>query len=162
VDELDSQILPVERIAFIEIRAKQDISKEEAQNEWSSAWLGPVWGLLNSWGFAQTSSNDTAVNRAQAALNGSIDRQVAGLKRRLAEMNVEFQSFVLCRNGRARCLGIFRKKTKIFRNSWLCPNNRAVLTQLRSFLEVNTQNQAEPERNLSPEDIKRYCTRSAS
>jgi len=164
VDELDTQPLPVERIAFIEIRAKQDIPKEEAQNEWSSAWLGPVWGLLNSWGFAQTSSNDTAVNRAQASLNGAVNRQVTGLKKRLAEMNVEFQSFVFVPEWEGPLSWHLSEEDKDFiRKSWLCPNNQAVLRQLRSFLEVNeTQNQKEPEQNLSPEDVKRYCTHSAS
>lgn len=60
--------LPFERIALIEIRAKPDIPGANARTEWSSAWLGPFWGLFNSWGFAQSSANDTAVNQLIARL----------------------------------------------------------------------------------------------
>ena len=77
--------LPVSRIALVEIRAKPDIPADTAQNEWSSTWLGPFWGLFNSWGYVQISSNDTAVNR-----------RIADFKNRLSTYaeGVQFDSFV--------------------------------------------------------------------
>jgi hypothetical protein len=58
-----AQSCPFARIALIEIRATPVARAEEPGSEWSAAWLGPVHGLMNSWDFAQTSSNDTQVDR---------------------------------------------------------------------------------------------------
>lgn len=54
---------PFSRIALIEIRATPVGRAKPAASEWSAAWLGPALGLMNSWDFAQTSSNDTQVDR---------------------------------------------------------------------------------------------------
>ena len=77
--------LPVSRIALIEIRAKPDIPKSTARTEWSSAWLGPFWGLLSSWGYAQTSANDTAVDQFISRFKKQFSQSVNGIK---------FESFV--------------------------------------------------------------------
>jgi hypothetical protein len=59
------QPLPFPRVALVEIRA---YPKEEvkASNEWTAAWFGPFLGIYNAWGLAQSSANDTAINRQSA------------------------------------------------------------------------------------------------
>jgi hypothetical protein len=85
LDEYDTDALPVSRIALIEIRAKPDIPKSTARTEWSAAWLGPFWGLLSSWGYAQTSANDTSVSELIARFK---DRSTK------TSDNIQFESFV--------------------------------------------------------------------
>ncbi len=57
------QEIPFERVALIEIRAKPFMPIMKASSQWGAAWLGPVYGLVNSWDFTQTASDDAAVNR---------------------------------------------------------------------------------------------------
>jgi hypothetical protein len=118
--------LPVSRIALVEIRAKPDIPKEAAQNEWSSAWLGPFWGLFNSWGYVQMSSNDTAVNQL-----------IAGFKNHLGTSGegVQFDSFVFIpdHTGPLSWHLSEEQKTKL-RSSWDSKENQNVLKHLVEFL----------------------------
>jgi hypothetical protein len=120
--------LPVSRIALVEIRAKPDIPAEAAQNEWSSAWLGPFWGLFNSWGYVQMSSNDTAVNQL-----------IAGFKNRLGMTaeGVQFDSFVFIpdHTGPLSWHLSEEQKTKL-RSAWESEENQKVLTQLLAFLST--------------------------
>jgi hypothetical protein len=118
--------LPVSRIALVEIRAKRDIPKETAQNEWSSAWLGPFWGLFNSWGFAQMSSNDTAVNQL-----------INGFKHRLGESRegIQFDSFVFIPNDTGPLSWHLSEEQKInLRSSWELDDNQNALKHLLDFL----------------------------
>ena len=61
---------PFNRIALVEIRAKPVARTAQPESEWIAAWLGPAAGLLNSWAFAQTSANDTEVDRLLRELRG--------------------------------------------------------------------------------------------
>lgn len=70
---------PFDRVALVEIRAKPVTKVGEAAEEWLAAWLGPTVGLLNSWGYAQTSANDTSVDQ---------------LIRHMGEWNIPVESFV--------------------------------------------------------------------
>ena len=100
----DKKPLPVSRIALVEIRAKPDIPTETAQNEWSSTWFGPFWGLFNSWGYAQLSSNDRAVNQ-----------RIDGFKKLLASSQKlsGLSRLYSCRTIRVRCRGTFPKSKKL-------------------------------------------------
>jgi hypothetical protein len=118
--------LPVSRIALVEIRAQPDIPGEAAQNEWSSAWLGPFWGLLNSWGYAQMSSNDASVNQLIARFKNDLEKLKKG---------VVFDSFVFVRKDPGPLswhLSEDQKKT--LRESWNSGNNPAVRDKLIEFL----------------------------
>jgi hypothetical protein len=118
--------LPVSRIALVEIRAKPDIPKEAAQNEWSSAWLGPFWGLFNSWGYVQMSSNDTAVNQLIAGFKNHLGMSGEG---------VQFDSFVFIpdHTGPLSWHLSEEQKTKL-RSSWDSKENQNVLKHLVEFL----------------------------
>jgi hypothetical protein len=119
--------LPISRIALVEIRAQPDIPSEAAQNEWSSAWLGPFWGLLNSWGYAQMSSNDASVNQL-------INRFKADLKR--SGTGVEFESFVFVpKEPGPLSWHLSEDQKKELRSSWEA--NKQVLKDLLRFLKKN-------------------------
>jgi hypothetical protein len=77
---------PFNRVALVEIRAKPVTKVGDAAKEWLAAWLGPAVGLLNSWGFAQTSANDTSVDR---------------LIRQMHEWKMPFESFVFVPEARS-------------------------------------------------------------
>jgi hypothetical protein len=118
--------LPLSRIALVEIRAKPDIPAETAQNEWSSAWLGPFWGLFNSWGYVQMSSNDTAVNQL-----------IVGFKNRLAASaeGIQFDSFVFIPDHTGPLSWHLSEEQKAkLRSAWDSEKNKDVLTQLLRFL----------------------------
>jgi hypothetical protein len=125
--EAQGKPLPFSRIALVEIRAKPDIPAETAQNEWSSTWLGPFWGLFNSWGYAQMSSNDTAVNQL-----------IAGFKKRLASASkgVEFESFVFVpKDSGPLSWHLSEEQKEEIRLAWKSEENQKVLTQLLEFLK---------------------------
>jgi hypothetical protein len=118
--------LPVSRIALVEIRAKPDIPADTAQNEWSSTWLGPFWGLFNSWGYVQISSNDTAVNR-----------RIADFKNRLSTsaQGVQFDSFVFVSDRTGPLSWHLSEEQKAnLRASWNTDANQKILTKLLEFL----------------------------
>jgi hypothetical protein len=118
--------LPVSRIALVEIRAQPDIPGQAAQNEWSSAWLGPFWGLLNSWGYAQMSSNDGSVNRLIARFKADLERSKKG---------VEFESFVFVRKDPGPLSWHLSEDQKNeLRKSWDLGTNPAILEKLLEFL----------------------------
>jgi hypothetical protein len=122
----ESKQLPVSRIALVEIRAKPDIPADTAQNEWSSTWLGPFWGLFNSWGYVQISSNDTAVNR-----------RIADFKNRLrtSAEAVQFDSFVFVSDRTGPLSWHLSEEQKAsLRSSWNTDENQKVLTKLLEFL----------------------------
>lgn len=119
--------LPFERIALIEIRAKPDIPSAREQNEWSSAWLGPFWGLFNSWGFAQTSANDTAVNQL-----------IARFKDDLRKRKVCIDSFVFVPKWAGPLSWHLSEEQKaILRQQWDEGTNPAVLENLKKFLAAS-------------------------
>jgi hypothetical protein len=76
---LQQRNCPFTRIALVEIRATPVAKIAAPASEWIAAWLGPAAGLMNSWAFAQTSANDTNVDR---------------LLRRMRDLPVPFESFV--------------------------------------------------------------------
>jgi hypothetical protein len=118
--------LPVSRIALVEIRAKPDIPREAAQNEWSSAWLGPFWGLFNSWGYVQLSSNDTAVNQLIAAFKNRLETSAQG---------VQFDSFVFVPHHTGPLSWHLSEEQKAeLRSAWNSQENQAVLKHLVEFL----------------------------
>jgi uncharacterized membrane protein YjdF len=118
--------LPVSRIALVEIRAKPDIPADTAQNEWSSSWLGPFWGLFNSWGYVQISSNDTAVNRRIADFKNRLSTSAEG---------VQFDSFVFISDRTGPLSWHLSEEQKIsLRSSWNTDENQKVLTKLLEFL----------------------------
>jgi hypothetical protein len=118
--------LPVSRIALVEIRAQPDIPSEAAQNEWSSAWLGPFWGLLNSWGYAQMSSNDASVNQLITRFQADLKRSGSG---------VEFESFVFVRKDPGPLSWHLSEDQKNeVRKSWGSGTNPATLDRLLKFL----------------------------
>ena len=122
----EAKELPVSRIALVEIRAKPDIPADTAQNEWSSSWLGPFWGLFNSWGYVQISSNDTAVNR-----------RIADFKDRLATSakGVQFDSFVFISDRTGPLSWHLSEEQKVnLRSSWHTDENQKVLAKLLEFL----------------------------
>ena len=126
--EEESKKLPVSRIALVEIRAKPDIPADTAQNEWSSAWLGPFWGLFNSWGYVQISSNDTAVNR-----------QISDFKKRLGKSaeRLPFDSFVFISDQTGPLSWHLSEEQKTsLRASWNTDANKKVLTKLLEFLRA--------------------------
>jgi hypothetical protein len=126
VEAYGKEPLPVVRIALVEIRAKADIPKETAQNEWSSAWLGPFWGLFNSWGFVQMSSNDTAVNQLISAFKHRLGKSQDG---------VQFDAFVFIPRGPGPLSWHLSEEQKAnLRSSWDSEENREVLQQLLAFL----------------------------
>jgi hypothetical protein len=119
--------LPVSRIALVEIRAQPDIPREAAQNEWSSAWLGPFWGLFNSWGYAQMSSNDTSVNQLIARFKNDLETSKKG---------VEFDSFVFVPESPGPLSWHLSEDQKEkLRNSWKSGNNPEVRDKLIEFLK---------------------------
>ncbi|MBI3801942.1 MAG: patatin-like phospholipase family protein [Deltaproteobacteria bacterium] len=79
------QEIPFDRIALVEIRAKPFQPPMKASSQWEAAWLGPVYGLLNSWDFTQTAADDTAVNRMIERFKTSLD---------LKGVTVKLESFV--------------------------------------------------------------------
>ena len=118
--------LPVSRIALVEIRAKPDIPADTAQNEWSSTWLGPFWGLFNSWGYVQISSNDTAVNRRIADFKNRLSTSAEG---------VQFDSFVFVSDRTGPLSWHLSDEQKAdLRRSWNSEKNQEVLTKLLEFL----------------------------
>jgi hypothetical protein len=118
--------LPVSRIALVEIRAQPDIPREAAQNEWSSAWLGPFWGLFNSWGYAQMSSNDTSLNQVIARFKNDLETLKKG---------VEFDSFVFVPESPGPLSWHLSEDQKEkLRNSWKSGNNPEVRDKLIEFL----------------------------
>ena len=118
--------LPVSRIALVEIRAKPDIPAQIAQNEWSSAWLGPFWGLFNSWGYAQMSSNDTAVNHLIADFKNRLGSSAEG---------IQFDSFVFIPDHAGPLSWHLSEEQKAnLRSAWDSKENQHVLTQLLEFL----------------------------
>lgn len=120
--------IPVSRIALIEIRAKPDIPAQRAQNEWSSTWLGPFWGLVNSWGYAQMSSNDTAVNQLIADFKDRVKSSGAG---------VEFDSFVFIPDQPGPLSWHLSEEQKAkLRSAWDSKENQYVLTKLLEFLRA--------------------------
>ena len=123
----DKKPLPVSRIALVEIRAKPDIPAETAQNEWSSTWLGPFWGLFNSWGYAQLSSNDRAVNQ-----------RIANFKKLLASAEgVEFESFLFMPKDSGPLSWHLSEKQKAkLRSAWHAKENQKVLIELKEFLRM--------------------------
>ncbi len=52
----------------------------KASSQWEAAWLGPVYGLLNSWDFTQTAADDTAVNRMIERFKTSMDSKGVAVK----------------------------------------------------------------------------------
>lgn len=121
--------LPVSRIALVEIRAKPDIPADTAQNEWSSTWLGPFWGLFNSWGYVQISSNDTAVNRRIADFKNRLGTSAEG---------VQFDSFVFISDRTGPLSWHLSEEQKAnLRSSWNTDENQKVLTKLLEFLRQN-------------------------
>jgi hypothetical protein len=118
--------LPVSRIALVEIRAKPDIPADTAQNEWSSTWLGPFWGLFNSWGYVQISSNDTAINRWIADFKNRLGKSAEG---------VQFDSFVFISDLTGPLSWHLSEEQKTnLRSSWDTDKNKKVLTKLLEFL----------------------------
>jgi hypothetical protein len=110
----------------VEIRAKPDIPREAAQNEWSSAWLGPFWGLFNSWGYVQLSSNDTAVNQLIAAFKNRLETSAQG---------VQFDSFVFVPHHTGPLSWHLSEEQKAeLRSAWNSQENQAVLKHLVEFL----------------------------
>jgi hypothetical protein len=110
----------------VEIRAKPDIPADTAQNEWSSTWLGPFWGLFNSWGYVQISSNDTGVNR-----------RIADFKNRLgtSAKGVQFDSFVFISDLTGPLSWHLSEEQKAnLRSSWNTDANQKVLKKLLEFL----------------------------
>jgi hypothetical protein len=85
VEDKSADELPFERIALVEIRAKPFEPTKDPSSQWEAAWLGPVDGILNSWNFAQTAADDTAVNRMIQSFKAYI-----GKKNR----RIQLQSFV--------------------------------------------------------------------
>jgi hypothetical protein len=117
--------LPISRIALVEIRAQPDIPSEAAQNEWSSAWLGPFWGLLNSWGYAQMSSNDASVNQLISRFKDELERSRAG---------VEFEAFVFVpKEPGPLSWHLSEDQKNKLRSSWEA--NKQVLDHLLDFLQ---------------------------
>jgi hypothetical protein len=53
---------PFDRVALVEIRAKPYRVVAAPSYAWVAEWLGPPKGLATSWGLAQRSANDTAVD----------------------------------------------------------------------------------------------------
>jgi hypothetical protein len=122
----ESKQLPVSRIALVEIRAKPDIPADTAQNEWSSTWLGPFWGLFNSWGYVQISSNDTAVNRRIADFKNRLSTSAEG---------VQFESFVFISDRTGPLSWHLSEEQKAsLRSSWNTDANQKVLAKLLEFL----------------------------
>ena len=118
--------LPYTRIAIVEIRAKPDIPTEKAQTEWSSAWLGPFWGLFNSWGFTQGSANDTAVSR-----------MIAHFEDHLRQRKICIASFVFVPTTSGPLswhLSEAQKQT--LRDEWRKGSNPRVLDKLKEFLSA--------------------------
>ena len=123
--------LPFTHIALVEIRAKPDIPEAEAANEWLAAWFGPLLGLMNSWGFTQTSSNDTAVNRLLDRFKRHLQESQAG---------VRFESFVFVPEGKGPLSWHLSTAQKNFvRCSWQCPTTRAILRQFLRFVAPQSQ-----------------------
>ena len=144
--------LPVSRIVLIEIRAKPDIPEAKARTEWSSAWLGPFWGLFNSWGFAQLSSDDTAVSRLIARFKNHLEETKRG---------VSFESFVFVPDwtGPLSWYLSEEQKTQICL-SWSSPNNQAMLKQLIHFLnEDKPRNAADIANSSAPVFDSNSCNR---
>jgi hypothetical protein len=77
----DEGACPFDRIALVEIRAKPAGIRDRPTSEWIASWLGPPLGLMNSWEFAQTSANDTAVERLISEMHAS-------------DLGIELESFV--------------------------------------------------------------------
>jgi hypothetical protein len=121
--------LPVSRIALVEIRAKPDIPADTAQNEWSSAWLGPFWGLFNSWGYVQISSNDTAINRRIADFKNRLGTSAEG---------VQFDSFVFISDRTGPLSWHLSEEQKAnLRLAWDSKENQNVLRHLLEFLRAD-------------------------
>jgi hypothetical protein len=112
---------PFDRVALIEIRAKPESPNVDAEKEWMAAWLGPAVGLLNSWAFAQTSANDTSVDR---------------LIRRAQLADIPFESFVFVpeskgRNGFPLSWHLSEEQKEKIYEYWRDPPNQQTL---RAFL----------------------------
>jgi hypothetical protein len=118
--------VPVSRIALVEIRAQPDIPIEEVQNEWSSAWFGPFWGLFNSWGYAQTSSNSAAVSQHMARFRDGLAKSDKG---------VEFRSFVFApKEPGPLSWHLSEDQKEEVRKSWASGTNPDVCKALLKFL----------------------------
>jgi hypothetical protein len=142
--------LPVSRIALIEIRAKPDIPKSTPRTEWSSAWLGPFWGLLSSWGYAQTSANDTSVNQL-----------ISRFKKRLSQSTeaIDFQSFVFVPDGSGPLSWHLstEQKTKLC-EGWSAPRNKTTRKELLDFLKGNTSESLADSLNTPAHPATTECT----
>jgi hypothetical protein len=142
--------LPVSRIALIEIRAKPDIPKSTARTEWSSAWLGPFWGLLSSWGYAQTSANDTAV-----------DQFIRRIKEGLAHSKraIDFQSFVFVPDGSGPLSWhLSTEQKKRLCDEWWSESNRSTRQKLLKFLGGNASESLAKSLNASSPPGATECT----
>jgi hypothetical protein len=126
MEAYDKEPLPVTRIALIEIRASPDIPEETPENEWSSAWLGPFWGLFNSWGSAQMSSNDTAVSQLVSPLKQLLEESRSGIR---------FDSFVFIPRERGPLSWHLSEAQKNeLRLGWKSNDNQEALKDLLDFL----------------------------
>jgi hypothetical protein len=117
------------RIALVEIRARpDDIPENEAASEWMSAWFGPLRGLTNSWGHAQTAANDSVVNQVIARFR---DHQ------RAHGRTLEFQSFVFqpADNG-PLSWHLSRKQKESIHANWSKGANDKVLREYLRFVGV--------------------------
>ena len=133
VSELDLQQLPFVRIALIEIRASLE-AEPKPSGQWTAAWLGPVMGLVNSWGLSQTAVNDTAVNRLIQSKKTS--EGLVPYQRKSKLYNVPFQSFVFVPQGKGPLSWHLSKAEKQFvHDSWKEDRNQAVLQEFQDFAQ---------------------------
>jgi hypothetical protein len=122
--------LPFDRIALVEIRAKPFEPTKDPSSQWEAAWLGPVNGIFNSWDFAQTSAQDTAVNRMIQAFRNYIGKK---------DRRVELQSFVFLpfiENERGPLSWHLSKKQKGYVcRAWLAERNQTVLSAFLGYVK---------------------------
>jgi hypothetical protein len=119
-----NQPLPFKRIALVEIKAQPE-AESKASSEWTTAWFGPFLGLYNAWGLAQSSVNDTAINRQNAllsAMQGTLG-------------HVDLRSFVFVPEEKGPLSWHLSKEQKGgICLAWNSPNNKATLTEFLAFV----------------------------
>jgi len=122
--------LPFDRIALVEIRAKPFDPSKSPSSEWAAAWLGPINGILNSWDFAQTASDDTAVSRMVKSFQRYISKQ---------NRKIQLQSFVfipVVPEEKGPLSWHLSKKQKTFVcKAWLAERNKRVLTAFLGYVK---------------------------
>jgi hypothetical protein len=142
--------LPFTRIALVELRARpDDIPSDRPASEWTSAWLGPLLGLTNSWGYTQTSANDSAVNRL---IDRFRDYQ------RARGPSLQLQSFVFQpADDGPLSWHLSRAEQETIHADWARGGNPTVLAEFLRF--VGTP-EVEVKRRVEQEEVRRRCPRT--